>query len=88
MNVLQAAGVALKEAGTPLHYKEITQRMIDRGLWQPDGKTPHATVSATITGDIKQNGAHLSPFRQIRNGASSPACKDGGFRARIFCNKQ
>jgi restriction system protein len=58
MNVLQAAEVTLKEAGTPLHYKEITQRMIDRGLWQPDGKTPHATVSATITGEIKQNGAH------------------------------
>ena len=67
MNALQAAEVALKEAGTPLHYKEITQRMIDRGLWQPDGKTPHATVSATITGEIKQNGAH-SLFQRTDKG--------------------
>jgi len=67
MNVLQAAEVALKEAGTPLHYKEITQRVIDRGLWQPDGKTPHATVSATITGEIKQNGTH-SLFQRTDKG--------------------
>jgi len=67
MNVLQAAEIALKEADTPLHYKEITQRMIDHGLWQTDGKTPDATVSATITGDIKQNGTH-SLFQRTDKG--------------------
>lgn len=67
MNVLQAAEIALKEAGTPLHYKEITQRMIDRGLWQTDGKTPDATVNATIAVDIKQNGTH-SLFQRTDKG--------------------
>ena len=58
MNVLQAAEIALKEASTPLHYKEITRWMVDRGLWQTDGKTPDATVSPAITGDIKKKGIH------------------------------
>lgn len=58
MNVLQAAKSVLQEAKKPLHYKEITRRMIDSGLWQTDGKTPDATVSSAITGDIKKNGIH------------------------------
>lgn len=58
MSVLQAAKSVLQEAKKPLHYKEITRRMIDRGLWQTDGKTPDATVSSAITGDIKKNGIH------------------------------
>jgi restriction system protein len=28
------------------------------GLWQTEGKTPDATVSSAITGDIKKNGIH------------------------------
>ena len=56
MNSLQAAEVALKEAGKPLHYKEITQLMLDLRLWQTDGKTPDATINATIAVDIKQYG--------------------------------
>lgn len=58
MNVLQAAEIVLKEASKPLHYKEITQRMINRGLWQTDGKTPDATVNSAITMDIKKKGTH------------------------------
>ncbi len=67
MNVLQATQSVLQEAGTPLHYREITQRMIDRGLWQTDGKTPDATVSSAITGDIKKNGTH-SLFQRTDEG--------------------
>lgn len=54
MNVLQAAKIALAEAGKPLHYREIAQRMIDRHLWQTNGKTPDATVNAAIAVDIQQ----------------------------------
>lgn len=67
MNVLQAAKSVLQEAKESLHYKEITRRMIDRGLWQTDGKTPDATVSSTITGDIKKNGIH-SLFQRVDDG--------------------
>ncbi len=67
MNVLQAAEIALKEASTPLNYKEITQRMTERGLWQTDGKTPDATVNAAIAVDIKYNGAH-SLFQRTDKG--------------------
>jgi hypothetical protein len=67
MNVLQAAEIVLKEAGTPLHYKEITQRMIDNGLWQTEGMTPDATVNANIAVDIKHNGTH-SRFQRTDRG--------------------
>lgn len=67
MNVLQAAEIALKEARTPLHYKEITQRMINRGLWQTDGKTPDASVNAAIAVDIKKNGTN-SLFQRTAEG--------------------
>ena len=67
MNVLQAAEIALKEAGTPLHYKEITRRMIDHGLWQTGGETPDATVNSKIAVDIKQNGTH-SLFQRTDKG--------------------
>lgn len=67
MSVLQSVKSVLQEAGTPLHYKEITQRMIGRGWWQTEGKTPDATVSSTITGDIKKNGTH-SLFQRTDEG--------------------
>jgi restriction system protein len=56
MKALQAAEVVMKEAGKPLHYREITKKMLDRGLWQTEGKTPDRTLNATITHDIKHYG--------------------------------
>ena len=67
MNVLKAAENVLKETRTPLHFKEITQRMIDRGLWQTYGKTPDATINAKIAVDIKYNGTH-SLFQRTDKG--------------------
>ena len=56
MNVLDAVATILKEAGTPLHVREITDRLFARNLWQSSGKTPAATVGAKIYTDIKNNG--------------------------------
>ncbi len=70
MNGLQAAEVALQEVGKPLHYKEITQLMLDRGLWQTDGKTPDATINAAIAVDIKLYGTH-SLFQRTDKGVYS-----------------
>ena len=46
MNVQDAAIQILKEAGEPLHTKEIAERIMEAGLWVAKGKTPEATVSA------------------------------------------
>jgi restriction system protein len=55
LNVQDAAVEILKEAGKPLHAKEISERIIKAGLWKSNGKTPDATVSARLYLDIKKN---------------------------------
>lgn len=55
MNVLTAAATILQEATEPLHYQEITKRIVAQGLWRPKGKTPDATVNARLAVDIKYN---------------------------------
>lgn len=56
MNVLEAAVQVLKEAGSPLHVKEITNRILANGLWSAKGKTPEATVHARLAVDVKKKG--------------------------------
>lgn len=63
MSALDAAYEVLRAAGEPLHYQEITQRMLDRGLWSTAGLTPWDTVNARITVDIKRNGAQSRFYR-------------------------
>ncbi len=56
MNVREAAILVLEESDTPLRVNEITKRILSRKLWKTSGKTPAATVGATIYSDIKKNG--------------------------------
>lgn len=56
MDVKTAAIQVLKQAGSALHSQEITKRIIAAGLWQSEGKTPNATISARIYSDIKSKG--------------------------------
>ena len=56
MNVQNGAVKVLKDAGEPLHAKEIAKRMMAVGLWHSEGKTPDATVSARLYSEIKKNG--------------------------------
>ena len=58
-----AAYQVLKEAGKPLHPKEITRRILAAELWTTTGKTPWDTVWNSIREDIKSNGPR-SRFRQ------------------------
>jgi len=53
----EAARKVLEDAGVPLHYREITIRAVERGLWQTQGKTPEATLNAQLTVDIKRKEA-------------------------------
>lgn len=57
MNRFEAAKKVLADAGKPLHYNEITKRMLERGLWTSNGATPAATVNAAIAVDIQQHGS-------------------------------
>ena len=40
MTVKDAAKLVLMQAGKPLHTNEITERIIESGLWSSKGKTP------------------------------------------------
>ena len=65
MNVLEAAHKVLSAAGQPLHFREITQRVLAAGYWQTTGKTPWATLNAQISVDIQ--GGH-SAFVRVAPG--------------------
>jgi hypothetical protein len=45
---LSAAQAVLKASKRPLTVKEITDAALRRGLINPQGKTPDATMSATL----------------------------------------
>lgn len=64
---LEAAYEILKEAGEPLHYEVVTERMLERGLWRTRGKTPSATVNARLAVDIKELGS-ASRFQRVARG--------------------
>ncbi len=57
MKASDAAYEILKAAGEPLHKDVLTKRMMDGGLWQSEGKTPAATVSAILGTEIAELGA-------------------------------
>ena len=64
----QAAYRTLKEAGTPLHYREITRLAIENGLIDSSGKTPEATMIAQLGVDVNFK-KERSPFVK-----TSPGC--------------
>ncbi|MEP0915077.1 restriction endonuclease [Leptolyngbya sp. GB1-A1] len=67
MSFSEATLTILREAGEPLHYREIAKRALARGLIQTDGKTPEATLNAILAVDIKQKG-ETSPFFRVKPG--------------------
>jgi hypothetical protein len=63
----QAIERVLRASATPLHYNEITQRIIGDGLRKSLGATPAATVNAHISASIKKDGAQ-SPYIRVAKG--------------------
>jgi hypothetical protein len=57
----------LSSSPAPLHYKEITERIIADGLRKSLGATPAATVNAHIAASIKHEGEQ-SPYLRIAKG--------------------
>lgn len=67
MTLKEAIIAVLTQAGTSLHCRVITQRVLETGLWQTTGATPEATVSARLSQEVKQLGTH-SRFRRTAPG--------------------
>jgi len=64
---LDAAGAVLAEAGEPLNTKTMVERMLAKGLWKTNGKTPAATIYAAIIREIAAKGGK-SRFRKVARG--------------------
>jgi len=63
----QAIDRVLAGSSRPLHYQEITERIIADGLRQNLGATPAATVNAQISASIKKHGPS-SPYVRVAKG--------------------
>jgi hypothetical protein len=68
----QAIEKILGASATPLHYNEITERIIADGLRKSLGATPSATVNAQISTSIKKDGAQ-SPYIRVAKATFSLA---------------
>lgn len=64
---MDAILAVLRETDEALHYTEITERIISRGMRKSLGATPHLTVGARISDSIKTDGVR-SPFVRVGRG--------------------
>ena len=60
----QVAIDVLREAGEPLHAKEIAKRVLDSGRARLGGKTPEQTITAMLAVGSKPGG----PFTRVDKG--------------------
>lgn len=63
----KAIDKVLGSSPIPLHYNEITERIISEGLRKNIGATPAATVNAQISSSIKHDG-DSSPYIRVSKG--------------------
>lgn len=66
----KAIDKVLASSAAPLHYNEITERIISEGLRKNLGATPAATVNAQISASIKHDG-DSSPHIRVSKGTFS-----------------
>lgn len=55
MNFKAAAHEVLEEVGHPLHYSDITDIALESGYLTTRGKTPHDTMRARLSVDVRDN---------------------------------
>jgi len=56
-SLISSISKLLEHSPEPLHYEEITKRLIAQNLWKTSGKTPAATVSARLSTELKRKGS-------------------------------
>jgi HB1, ASXL, restriction endonuclease HTH domain len=61
-----AALEVLREVGHPLHYSDITELALESGYLNSAGRTPHNTMRARPSVDVRDNAD--SPFVQTPPG--------------------
>lgn len=57
----------LAESSSPLHYREISDKILSLGYFETEGATPSATVNAQISSSIKHD-RESSPFIRVGKG--------------------
>jgi hypothetical protein len=67
MTFIEAAAEVLRQAGKPLHYKEITELAIAKNLLSHVGKTPEVTMSHRLTSAIKKDDKEI-PIVKVKPG--------------------
>jgi hypothetical protein len=67
LSQLDAAVKILTDAKGPLTCKEICRRMLERKLWESSGRTPGATLSASMQREIAKRGSEAR-FRRAERG--------------------
>jgi hypothetical protein len=58
--------LVLEEVGHPLHYTDITELALELGYLEGQGRTPHSTIRAQLSVDVRDNSE--SPFVQTAPG--------------------
>jgi hypothetical protein len=66
MTFLEAALEILKRERNPLHYKELTEKALERKLLTFVGRTPEVTMQTQLTGAVKK--APGAPFVRVKPG--------------------
>lgn len=56
MNYVEAASKILQDAGEPLHFREITKRVIDQNLVEVQGQTPWNSLNGALRRHIRSQG--------------------------------
>lgn len=67
MTFTEAAAHVLKLVGKPLHYKEITDVAIEKGLLSHVGKSPEVTMGARLAAQVKKT-AKDNPITRVKPG--------------------
>lgn len=67
MTFIEAAAEVLRQAGKPLHYKEITELAIASNLLSHVGKTPEVTMSHRLTAAVKKDDKDV-PIVKVKPG--------------------
>src|SRR5436189_5780903 len=66
MTFLEAAEAILKRERKALHYKELTERAMDKKLLTFVGRTPEVTMQTQLTNAVKK--APGAPFVRVKPG--------------------
>src|ERR1019366_5638845 len=67
MTFIEAAAEVLRQAGKPMHYKEITEAAIGKNFLSHVGKTPEVTTSHRLTAAIKKDDKEV-PIGKLKPG--------------------